>query len=327
MSVTVTRPLVVCPICSSAARFMGDHPEASLFRCATCSHCFSVPNSPNKAEEYGDGYFEDEHRRWFENPNFWLFDRIARIIPGDGCTRRVLDVGCGRGDFLRYIARCRPDLQLTGIDLAAAPPAEGIRFLKGDILTTKIDERFDVVVCLAVIEHVGDIRTFAERLIELTRPGGYVCVMTVNEASVLYWLARTLRRAGFTLAFDRLYSKHHLHHFTAKSLARLFDRPELNLQTAYLHNGLLAATDVPASSAAIAHALRVGVAGVMAVGWLLRRMYLQTVVYQKLPAVQLSHFPAYDLGSETQCRSEGPGPTEGRPVARRPPAPIRPLHG
>jgi SAM-dependent methyltransferase len=250
---------------------MGDHPDAVLYRCRRCTHCFSVLKA-KQAEQYGLHYYEEEHRRWFENPNLRLFERIAGIILRDGKTRSVLDVGCGRGDFLRYLAAERPGLALTGIELTDIPPTAGIRYLKGSVLTTRVDGLFDAVVSLAVIEHVTEVRAFARRLVELCRPGGLICVMTVNEASLLYDIARGFRRLGFRLAFDRLYSR---------SLGELLAREHLAPEKVFMHNALLAATDIPARSPLARGILRLGVGAIMALGWACGRMYLQTAVYRK----------------------------------------------
>ena len=107
-----------------------------------------------------------------------------------------------------------------------------------------------------------------------------IVVMTVNEASLMYWLARTLRRVGFSRAFDRLYGQHHLNHFTHNSLRALWTSRNLQPLRHFTHNGLLAATDIPASSMLSAFVLRCGVAGIMVAGKILNRMYLQTAVYR-----------------------------------------------
>ena len=86
---------------------MADHPESALLRCVACGHAFSDPKSAVGLEQYNDSYYEIEHRRWFENPHYRLFAHIASLIPNDGSHRRIVDVGCGRGDFLRYLAKTR----------------------------------------------------------------------------------------------------------------------------------------------------------------------------------------------------------------------------
>jgi SAM-dependent methyltransferase len=252
---------------------MSAHPEAALYRCSACTHCFSDPESV-AAEPYTPEYFDHHHRRWFAHPNLSLFASIAAAIPE---RASVLDVGCGRGDFLRYLRSFRPDLDLTGIDLAPNLPAEGIRFIQGDFLTSSPGATYDVVVSLAVIEHVADIKAFVERIHALTRPGGMVVIMTLNESSLVFGLAKAGKRLGVPLAFNRLYSRHHLHHFTRRSLRRLLESDRLSVIGERTHNAPLAAIDIPVNSHVADAILRSAMWVLCRVGEATDRAYLQTV--------------------------------------------------
>jgi 2-polyprenyl-3-methyl-5-hydroxy-6-metoxy-1,4-benzoquinol methylase len=225
-------------------------------------------------ESYDARYYDETHRRWFQHPNTALFDRIAAEIPRGAS---VLDVGCGRGDFLRHLHAVRPDVQLTGIDYSPNKD-EVIRYLQGDAFTLDIEERFDVTVSLAVIEHVVDCVAFTNRMLELTKPGGKVVISTVNESSLLYGLARIGRSLGVPLAFDRLYSRHHLHHFTRASLRRLSLASGLNVSHHLLHNSPVRAVDLPVQNRIADAALRLVIAGVSGAGAVLSESYLQTVI-------------------------------------------------
>ncbi len=265
---------IACPICQTTARFMATHPEANIYRCECCTHAFSDPASMPKQERYDADYYDDTHRRWFEHPNTALFNRITTLIPRGGS---VLDLGCGRGDFLRHVHRKRPDVQLTGIDYSANQD-EAVRFLQGDALTLNIRDRFDVVVSLAVIEHVPDCVAFAKRMQELSKPGGTLVVMTLNESSILYGLARIGRVLGVPIAFDRLYSRHHVHHFTRASLCRLVETCGLKVSQHIMHNAPLKAVDLPVRSRTADAVFRVGLGAVFVAGSVLSKNYLQTVV-------------------------------------------------
>jgi 2-polyprenyl-3-methyl-5-hydroxy-6-metoxy-1,4-benzoquinol methylase len=265
---------IACPICHTTARFMATHPEANIYRCERCTHAFSDPGSMPLQESYGPDYYNHTHRRWFEHPNTALFERIAAVIP-TGAS--VIDVGCGRGDFLRHVQRSCPDARLTGIDYSPNQD-KTIRFLQGDAFDLDIGDRFDVVVSLNVIEHVSDCVAFANRLRELTKPGGTMAIMTVNESSILYGLARIGRGLGVPLAFDRLYSRHHLHHFTRASLLRLLESCGLKLSQHILHNSPVKAVDLPVQSRMADAALRIVVGGVCGASYVLSQGYLQTVI-------------------------------------------------
>jgi SAM-dependent methyltransferase len=265
---------IACPICQTTASFMATHPEADIYRCKCCTHAFSDPGSMPRQESYDPDYYNETHRRWFEHPNTALFKRITAVIP-TGAS--VIDIGCGRGDFLRHVHRNRPDVQLTGIDYSPNQD-EIIRFLQGDAFELDIRDRFDVVVSLNVIEHVSDCVAFADRLRELTKPGGTIAIMTVNESSILYGMARIGRLFGVPLAFDRLYSRHHLHHFTCASLLRLLESRGLKLSQHILHNSPVKAVDLPVQSRMADAVLRIMVGGVSGAGYVLSKGYLQTVI-------------------------------------------------
>jgi SAM-dependent methyltransferase len=265
--------MITCPVCGGVATLMARHADGDLYRCPTCTHCFSDPNLTT-LPTYAPEYFEVEHQRWFANPNVGLFSAIAGTIPRGAS---VLDAGCGRGDFLRFVRSIRPDLALTGIDLSLNQDVSGIRFLQGDFLETPIDRRFDAVVSLQVIEHVADVRAFVGRLRALTTTNGTVTVSTVNESSLLYGLARIGNRLGMPLAFNRLYSRQHLHHFTTTSLRTLLEQWGLRIEFEMTHNAPLAAIDIPVSSRFADAILRSGMWLVCKAGDATGRAYLQTI--------------------------------------------------
>lgn len=269
---------MACPVCGALSSFIADHPETELYRCSNCTHAFSDIASIRNPETYDPSYFSGEHRRWFDHPNIRLFKRIVEAIPKSGQFRSVLDLGCGRGDFLRYLKQHRPELSLTGIDLSPNTAAEGIRYVQGDILTQAFDLQYDVVVSLAVIEHISEVKAFAKRLAELTRPSGLVVVSTVNESSLLFRLARVLRSIGINTAFERLYSKHHINHFTPRSLNALLTCQGFEVKKRILYNSPLAAIDLPASSALADTAFRIAIWGICLAGHLTRTSYLQTMI-------------------------------------------------
>lgn len=248
---------------------MPPHPDSDLYRCASCSHAFGFPR---EHETYDDDYYAIEHRRWFEHPNTALFDQIAATIPSDSA---VLDAGCGKGDFLRHLHAQRPDLTLTGLDLTANEDTDGIHFLQGDVMTLDPGS-FDAVVSLAVIEHIPEVVDFVQRLYSFVEPGGIVAIMTVNDSSLLYRLARATRPVA-PITFNRLYSAHHVHHFTRRSLESLLRSHGARIERSWTHNMPLAAIDIPADGPTGA-ILRTGMWGVCKAGDLTRTAYLQTVI-------------------------------------------------
>ncbi len=273
----------ICPVCHFSSKQWVQLPKVSLYRCSACNHCFTDCFSIKQEELYGSDYYLKTHKNWFENPNFPLFSLLSKEIVESG-AKTILDVGCGNGDFLRYLTSITSDLELQGIDLSSGAEQEGnIMFLKGDFLTYQFLGKFDAVVTLAVIEHLRDVSSFVHRIHDLLNKDGKAYVMTINEAGVLYRLANVLRKFGFHQVFVRLYDAHHLNHFSKESLERLLTKDGLfRVLKVVDHNAPLAAIDVPANNFILRFAMKIGVVAVFFAGKITKKAYLQTFVISKV---------------------------------------------
>lgn len=74
----------------------------------------------------------------------------------------VLDVGCGAGDNLGALAEAMPHLKLAGADVStealalAAQRLHGVTLHEFDTQKEVLDEKFDLVMSIQVIEHLAD---------------------------------------------------------------------------------------------------------------------------------------------------------------------------
>lgn len=93
----------------------------------------------------------------------------AAILPHLRGAANVLDLGCGNGRFLAYLAGQGWRGRYVGLDgsagllaeaqqLAAATDGIAARFVQADLLAATwplaVDDRFDALVCLAVLHHI-----------------------------------------------------------------------------------------------------------------------------------------------------------------------------
>jgi SAM-dependent methyltransferase len=92
--------------------------------------------------------------------------------------RRILEIGCGRGHLGRRITE-RFDATYVGLDITeyrewAQPSAPGVDLLRRDISTENSDDlgQFDVIISLAVLEHVVHPHAMLKAMFERLRPGG-----------------------------------------------------------------------------------------------------------------------------------------------------------
>ena len=128
------------------------------------------------------------------NPVRLQFIAARARLPG----ARVIDVGCGGGLLSEALAR--EGATVLGIDLApgmieaarlhAAEQALAIEYrLAGAEELAGAGERFDVLTCMEMLEHVPDPQRMLASLEELVRPGGSVFISTVNRNLKAFLLA------------------------------------------------------------------------------------------------------------------------------------------
>jgi SAM-dependent methyltransferase len=119
----------------------------------------------------------------YQEPKFdlvgWVLD-LAGVTAG----RRVADVGCGNGDYLRALGA--RGIDAVGCDLStgmlAAAPSDALR-VNGDAQALPFtDASFDVVLAPHMLYHVPDRRRAARELRRVLRPGG-TCVVVTNGAA------------------------------------------------------------------------------------------------------------------------------------------------
>jgi cyclopropane fatty-acyl-phospholipid synthase-like methyltransferase len=97
---------------------------------------------------------------------------------------RVLEVGCGRGwlsglVLRRYGAVTAYDLSVEPVEKARAAFPD-VAFETRDVMADPPKGEFDLVVASEVIEHIEDQASFADTLVDVTRPGGSILLTTPN---------------------------------------------------------------------------------------------------------------------------------------------------
>ena len=129
----------------------------------------------------------------------WRFGQDRRLAmiehyaPLQG--RRILDVGCGVGMYVRAFRRYSDEVY--GIDVDADKIAEAsrelpnLRVAPAESLPFE-DNFFDVVLSHEVLEHVNDDRAAACEAVRVLRPGGRLVVFVPNrlwffETHGAYW--------------------------------------------------------------------------------------------------------------------------------------------
>jgi SAM-dependent methyltransferase len=269
-----------CPVCRSE-NVRNTYAELGVFGCATCGHVYRIL-AAGRGEEYADEYYEEKHKNWFDNPDHALFDFIyshtLRLRTAEPVT--LLDLGCGNGTFLKHLLALEPEAKLVGIDLKDNRHP-GIEFIRADALEYEFPGRFDCVVSLAVLEHVADPNGFMARIDRVLAADGLLAVMTVDSHSLLYDLARILNRVGASAAFERLFEKHHLQHFSGRSLRTLLERNGFDILVHEQHNPPVRAAGYPTDRPLMIPIYKLALHAVFGATNLLGSGYLQTAICKR----------------------------------------------
>lgn len=271
-----------CPVCGGVSAVEHPFSDIILYRCPTCDHCFTDIKVIDNKVIYDENYYLDNHKNWFNNPNIVLFRRIHNVILSNIQNPSIIDVGCGKGDLLRFLSAENPGMNLTGIDFSPNDDVEGIKFLQGDFLSFEPDKKYDIVISLAVIEHIAEPHVYIKALKNMCKSGGLIIIMTLNDRSILYCLARVLKRVGIDGPCKRLYGKHHVNHYNRASLNKLLDLNGLvNVQTLN-HDIPFKAIDTGVVWYPLDIIVRACTMVAFWCGRLTGRTYLQTVICKKI---------------------------------------------
>lgn len=160
------------------------HQPLELKECAECGFGRFEPVVSGSTEFYecisATDYYNDEK---------WEFGSALSELQAAG-AKRILDVGCGSGNFLDYLKQRMPGAELFGYDLNAELLAglatRGLGVLSGDLSQMKklAGELapFDAICMLQVVEHASDPVDLLQTFLGLLRPGGLLIVTTPDAA-------------------------------------------------------------------------------------------------------------------------------------------------
>lgn len=126
----------------------------------------------------------------------YIRDQIDQHWQCDECSRRplesrtALDVGCGAGLLSEPLARL--GASVTGLDATpelievahdhAAKMGLEIDYRAGDV--QELEDQYDLITCMEVIEHVADPAAFVKALARRLAPGGLLVMSTPNATGL-----------------------------------------------------------------------------------------------------------------------------------------------
>lgn len=194
--------------------------EYPVVKCVACGLVYVNPRPifDDMAQFYPDGYHEgrdDEvHRKRYEL-------QLSYIQKYGG--KRILDIGCAKGDWLNFIQNKWSDVELHGVD-AFSTEVKGadIKFHRCPLPIADLpSDYFDLITSWAVFEHLHTPGEYFEVVSKVLRRGGK-CVLLVTNAESVYG------KYAYREDVPR-----HLYHFSEMTLSQYAEKNGLRLEEVF----------------------------------------------------------------------------------------------
>lgn len=223
-----------CPLCNSqnSTHYLSlkdyflSQEEFEIVRCNDCGLLYTNPRpEASKLQTYYDSkeYFSHQENssglipRIYEFVKSFNLKRKLKIATTGKSVGKILDIGCGTGDFLLKAKQ-------NNWEVSALEPNDHAREIASKRLNVPIirpeeisglpDSSFDVITMWHVLEHVEGLQEEARQLNRLLKPNGRLVIAVPNYQS-----------------YDALYYKdkwaawdvpRHLSHFDKSSMTKVF---------------------------------------------------------------------------------------------------------
>jgi 2-polyprenyl-3-methyl-5-hydroxy-6-metoxy-1,4-benzoquinol methylase len=223
-----------------------DKKRFDLVRCNKCTlvYLYPQPSIAELARYYPPHYpsYLPEYSVLEKSPTLEFIKRAKRFLgaapkpdakkkeePAELATKKkVLDFGCGRGDFLVRLHKQHPKWELIGFDISANKDIKKI----GESIKIYYDERevlarefapgtFDEIHLCNVLEHLNDPKETLTMLASLLKAGGEMVIEVPNIDSIKLKI--------FGSNFFCLEIPRHLYHFNIKTLRLMCAEADLKV--------------------------------------------------------------------------------------------------
>lgn len=146
----------------------------------------------------GTIYLEKINKILEEEPDP-AYKRRARIIFENlelKGNEKVLEVGCGRGFYVKTLNEVWPKLDITGVDLNEKYLSvakkfvndDKVKLIKADATDLPFkDKSFDRIICSEVLEHIPDDQKAISEMHRVLKPGGIVIITVPNKNYPFFW--------------------------------------------------------------------------------------------------------------------------------------------
>lgn len=226
----VNNPCCVCDSTKSSLLFETEFPQYGYpgsFAVRCCDRCGLLFNSPRVSDDalstlYDAGYYFHQRDDASEIQRIVpMYRRVSFLVEQRVPCKNALEIGSGNGYLVALMQQMGwtiHGVDLSPIAVARSEETFGVKTFLGDLeefAETVMQPRYDLVLAIDLIEHIGDPSAFMEGLRRVVKPGGLVYVDTPNADS------RNLAPFGHEW---KGFNPYHIYLFTPQNLDRLLER-------------------------------------------------------------------------------------------------------
>ena len=141
--------------------------------------------SENKQRDYVSVTYNEQERPFTKYPDLLASYLVKRYQISE--NKQILDLGCGRGEFLKGFIRC--GLNGYGVDqsLIGKSICPEAKILQSDLESIPLpyeDNSFDVIFSKSVLEHFYYPEKLVKEMFRILKPGGLVITMVPDWESI-----------------------------------------------------------------------------------------------------------------------------------------------
>ncbi len=162
------------------------------------------------------------------SPTYFRLRQSLQSLSGLKAGAKVLELGCGAGQFIREIKKIRPELDCYGCDISqhaiaiAKQANDGVQYdLSTENRSVYEDNFFDAVLIYDVLEHVENPGLILAEIHRILKSGGVFYSFVPCEAdSLSFW--NLLHKLGLKRELTKMYAGH-INKFSRHSLVGLVE--------------------------------------------------------------------------------------------------------
>tara|TARA_B100001750_G_scaffold33156_1_gene23032 strand:+ start:4700 stop:5572 length:873 start_codon:yes stop_codon:yes gene_type:complete len=237
-----------CPICTTEMKFKFVTKDylvtGESFDIVECEACSIRTTTPFPDKKIIGNYYSSDDYISHDDKVSGIFDSIYGLVRTYQLNKKkkligkyfnksngkILDIGCGAGDFLQYMKENH--WNINGVDTSNKARKIAKKKLNIKVMDPKDwinnKEKYDVITCWHSLEHVHEPWVYLDKIKKSLTLDGFLIVALPNYQSTDAKIYKE-----FWAAYD---TPRHLYHFTIKSMNKTIKPHGLNIESIYRMN-------------------------------------------------------------------------------------------